>query len=143
MKHIEYEVRVLEIDVENPSKSYTYEFRFYSTDSVCENELVRRTEMKSLSYNRFSLSLECEELDENIKYDGCKNFSEHSYDADSFLKGLEKAKEEANKEPTTEIIKKSFYSNYYWFLIPVAILGVYYVITLKKIKRRKKQIEEE
>lgn len=142
--HKDFENGMIEVEVPDPKKIYTYQFRIYSTDQSCENELIRRVEMKNYVYNKYALSSECSELSEKeLSFEGCELFTEKIYSADMFYKELDEFKESLDKEPEKEVIKDKFYANTQYFLIPVAFLGVYYVIRLLVIKRRKKKSEQE
>jgi len=134
---------IIQIETPNPNKIYDYTVKFYSSSSVCENELIRSVNAKSLAYNSYYRGEYCRELrDEEEVFDGCNAFASKIYNDEIFNKELE---EYMNKKPETmgNKILDLFYKYYYYALIPIALLFIYYSIRLALIRRRKKKNEEQ
>lgn len=128
----------------NVNYVYNYSIKIYSSDTECENELIKTINVNSLAYNPYSVSPECmmlEKEDKENNFEGCKYFVDKLYTHDSFLSELEKYKS-GTPEATINTLKDLFYKYYYFALIPIAVLGVYYVVRLQIIKRRKNKDEK-
>lgn len=125
---------------------YDYTVKIYSSNPACENELLRTVGSSSLIFNYQFLRDECAALrnDENYKQDFkyCDEYTSETYSDETFLKEYDLY---INKQPEQikNTIKDLFYKYYYFALIPMVLLGVYYVIRVNIIKRRKKKDEEE
>lgn len=133
----------LTITAPNVNRNQNYTIRFYSSNIACENELLKTIQVTTLAYNPYADEDVCFTLlEKNIEFDGCNKFSEKEYNEKSFTAGVEKALKEQDPEPVEKKVENLFYEYYYWFLIPVAVLGIYYFIRLVIIKRRKKKDEE-
>lgn len=131
-----------------PTEIYRYEIKIYSSSSECENELIRTEIFDSKVFNVWSLSDQCAKLKESILleneyFDACEYFANKKYDEKEFEKIIEERIKRAEKLPIGEELKIRFYKYYYFALIPMGVLGAYYIIKLIKIKKRKKAQDEE
>lgn len=129
----------------NASEVYNYTIKIHSSATECENELIRTLKIKSVAYNSWYKSVECMDLreeDPEETFDGCRMFTDKKYTERNFYTELDKYRN-SKPEEVENRIKDLFYKYYYFALIPIAVLGVYYVIRLALIKRRKKKDEEQ
>lgn len=130
--------------LETPSiyEIYNYTLKIYSSSTECENELLRTENFDTIAYNPYSKGSYCTELGEKAEnFDGCYSFSSKKYDDETFTKALEKHLNQQPENVENKIIEL-FYQYYYFALIPIAVLGVYYILRLTIIKRSKKKDEE-
>ena len=133
---------VVSIETPSPNQIYNYTIKIYSSSTECENELLRMFNVKTIAYNPYAKGSYCTELiEKGENFPGCEMFTEIKYDDDTFKKELE---DFLNQKPekVEEKVKDLFYKYYYFALIPIAVLGLYYIVRLALIKRSKKKNEE-
>lgn len=125
------------------TKQYDYTIKVYSSNSACENELIKTLSVKSLVYNEFYNHDKCKkyyEESDNFDFDGCRRFSSKVYTQANFERELNSYLNLMPEEMNGKLVEL-FYKYYYFALVPIVVLGSYYIIRIIIIKRRKKKNE--
>lgn len=117
-----------------PNRTYTY--KIYPSSLECENSSIRTINVKIPSYNKYYDSDICEDVKE-FKY--CKKWYENDLTYEEMTKKIDEYKKSLNEDINEASYKRTvldqigeimlnIYTNYYFIILPLIIIGSIYAI---------------